>query len=434
MLETNCAEKKEGTACPDKKEILAALKKGNSSTILRKLKCAGIEFKEFIKKDTPQRKWGAAIFIIALLNFLLFFLCSAGAVSWPFMNVVANFFGILGGACLASGIFSALLGFTEFVNYTADVMAQILYRGEFIKNLTEDARNDLRLRLDTMKYGEDAIKTSKGPYEFLTKTYPQLYEMPFREEYTEISTYHIQAQLPHDSLWCVDNETTYTLRFAHTRLEWIRIPFGFTADYYDKRFFDYLDKNTHHVLLEHFYVDMSLLEENNKIKFRLDSDCGENYCLSVKNNKQWETVSKEKNKPTKINFENRYIDISANISFDVVQRDEVSSQKKRTVEFSGEILFRRECLPEGAAVVRMSQRSFECRLDHYTTLTLTYPTLNFFAEYNIEMKEDFIFSPRMFHFLNINEQLSEDINEVRMMARGWLLPGHGCGVSWRKVE
>lgn len=417
---------------------IATDKATNSGTIYR-LRCAKENIKQFMHKDTPHRNWGLTVLLgasVFLLTFILFSIAVDKDSKWI---ILANIFGIIGGACLASGIFSLLLGFEEFTNYIIGLFAKTLYEGAYIKSLTETARNDLRYKLDSMAYGEEATNKNRGPYNFLTKNYPEFYNMPYREDYHEVSTYYINEKLPHNKLWCVDNKTSYILNFGHMHDEWIKIPFGYKADHYEDDLISAINAAGICSLLKNYEVTLGFIDSNEKINLKCYFDDCKKIQLQIatldnNGDTKWERISTDSSKPTTCKLQNGCVDIFSNISLSSESPKESEASSKLTVSLDGEIFFRRACFPDGTIVVGLAQETYECQKDSYTSLTLSYPTLNFFAEYNIDHTRKFVFSSRLFKLPKVHQQIDEDINEVRITARGWLLPGHGCGTAWLPIE
>lgn len=417
------------------------------------------DFCDFARKESSPRNWGCLFLFISLLFFILGSLLYESALGSIALN--------LGAAWFAAGLFSIILGLREFIAYTTGIMSNVMIKTEFLDMLDPSEHKKLRFALDCRIMGKEI--TRKGPYLFLTEEYPKLYGLPYRTSYTESTHYTDIGQnsdLPSDVgqyLFKQKNTTSYVVHFAHTKEDYFIVPYSHSCDYYEHNILSHIKEK--HFGAEDIFrkIEITIEGDKNKLYYRkrkeklVNPACDDGGCTFFLELRE-EDPDTNAHCKRKCEMRRSYVDtITADLSvsdsgplagapaadkdpiisllpIDVTRKD---SEHPELIRYrcSAQFRFSKKHFPEGRATVIIHEEVYTCRADLCTSLTLSYPTKGFTAEWTYPQDAyDYLFycAPCCLTVEKANVEYGKIFSRITM--NQWLLPGHGCMLITRSVK
>lgn len=401
------------------------------------------------KNTSPQRIFGIILIIVGLLIIVANHLFQAYQF-YDEKSIISELALALAGASITSGIFSVCLSFSEFIEYTTNVLCKILIDDTYISKLTEESKRKIRFRLDSSVYGENATDPKQGPYSFLSEIYPKLYSNPYRTAYTDTTTYFYNNscdmcnnqctdKLNRNGLICVHNNTSYNLHFEHiptselVENKFIKFSVGFEDHFYNPDVAQKIKTETSTLGTPAPSFSLSSGDDYPFMNCETVKSLIQRFNVSIKtcSNKNFQTLYKYSISNGKINFinsnENIYIKAST-ITYDFDCENKYYASVNFRVDFLLDATFF-----DGIARIAFEMLTLECAENHYNTLTLSYPTHGMDVTYTIAGGRKFIVKPSAFTLNWVQPEYLQNINHAKITIHDWLLPGHGCGISWIEV-
>lgn len=429
--------------------------------------------KPTVRSDIPPRNWGVAFIVVSFILFILYaVLESAG---W---KIPAALVGIIAGALLTSGLFTILLGFQEFIEFASRILAGIMKDNGYLKKLTAEEKSDVRYLIEKAEYGVSVVNDPKGPYEFLTGQYKEIYKMPYRRKFIE--TYKLQNTCTKNRMsdpvhfpckncpggleehhWCMEGKTTYELHFRHLLKSpealknaplpgLVPIPVGANQVYYAEQVREHLKACTsldkthlclyqplikivvHGTSKEYGDVKAVFISTQRPLNAKEPEECSakEPQITQQESMVFDETASLPPDMDANKLFYAQYFDINTTIN--------TLHEPRVVMDSEALIWLRSEQFEQGMVSIEISEVTFICRNDNVNCVYFSYPVNQLTATYRIEDKyNDYVFSLTPFGMFEGEKRLYEkttDLNFITFTLTGWMVRGHGYALHWVRLD
>jgi hypothetical protein len=339
------------------------------------------------------------VFIFLLLSVICFFLKeSTFEVGW---KNTSDFFEMLSGAFLTTGIFSILLTFTDFMNYVSRHLRQIVVEHSYLRALSKEQKLSFKKRIDEGIFGTNAINDPESLYSFIDEKTSKLIKSSYRREFHDLY-YYRNSESP--DYWEVDNHTTYI--FYKNEMDTNNLSVGCTSKYIvpsgDKKLSEIIKKLK-------ICIDDTTFELK-PVEISSGEESGIEDMMLVPSNKH---IFKD-NVPISAEYIDHGHDKAVKIKYDIKLSSELFKNKN-----SVSIEIERQHLAHKAETVLY--------------LSMSYPTKDMLLTCNFEDGSHrmtcaaFGFDPK-FH------KMRSEANSAFVDIKEWILTGHGAAISWAPIE
>lgn len=300
---------------------------------------------------------------------------------------------MVAGSCLTTGAFSVLLGFSDFINYVAKRLTDIVINNSYLDSLSSDKKLDLKKAIDEQIFGNVAVSDSQSLYRFIDQRTGDIFKSPYRTEYHD---QYIFKNSVYDDFWSLENHTCYCLREGAVDGSRHSVPFhgGFLIPNEDV-----LEKDDFFTCIINIGKDKLKTVKTGKA-FKLSPD---------PNNKH---LKNDIEITSRISTDNNickwYID------FDISLPDAMINDYNKSV------------------IVDFTTNRLYYKLDNVVFLTMSYPTKDVFMACEIQ-DGDFKMQCCAFGFDADSHVIRLSDNSASIDLKEWLLPGHGAVITWQQI-
>lgn len=304
--------------------------------------------------------------------------------------LLSDIFKLIAGSSLTAGLFSVLLGFTDFIDYVTYRLRDIIVHKEYLNTLSEPEQVKLKGDIDEAVYGKDAIKDPNSLYTFLKDKLTVLFRSGFRSKFNE--EYIYRSSNTKEDYWVVENHTIY--RYHRNKEPKFSLFFGYQTD-----------------LLEKMEEDFEFLR---KMVIKIDD---ETFHFKKKNGKHYLIADNE----------NEYMKNDLEMYYSV-------SLEKKLLDLNFELevadnLFREK----DSVLVNITTEYLSHKTDNHLTFRMTKPTQDLSISFTF-LDGKYQMSCSGFGFNPAQHVRTEKENFAKVVITEWIMPGHGAVISWVPKE
>lgn len=300
--------------------------------------------------------------------------------------LLSDIFKLIAGSSLTAGIFSVLLGFTDFIDYVTYRLRDIIVHKEYLNTLSEPEQIKLKGDIDEAVYGRDAIKDPNSLYTFLKDKLTVLFRSGFRSKFTEEYTY--RSSKKHKDYWVVENHTIY--RHHRNKESKFILSFGYQTDIIGK-----IKKDVEFLRIMVVEID------------------GEAFHFKKMNGKYYLKAANE----------NEHMRNDLEIYYSV-------SPEKELIEFKFELEVADNLFMEKDSVlINIFTEYLSHKTDNHLTFRMKKPTQDLAISFQfLDGKHQMFCSG--FGFNPERHVRIEKENFAKVVITEWIMPGHGAVISW----
>lgn len=307
--------------------------------------------------------------------------------SYPEISNVAL---ILAGSLLTTGIFSILIGFSDFMNYVSHRLREIVVENSYLKTLSRDQQLKFKETIDQQIFGEATIKDPESLYSFINQRVSNALRTPFRREFHN-HFYYYNSDLA--DYWRVENRSSYILYKNGSNNKSIDIPFANDTVF---------PKNCDKSELKSIKYEIKIGNANFNLKYEKEvyTLVGDGLATNDYNN------------------------------FPVsVETTEESDRIKKSIRFTIKVpdeLFNNNSF----IYVKIFREQLYHKSDNIMFLRMTYPTKDVLLSCEMKDGRNYKMDCCAFGFDRQAHILYEAPNSASVNLKEWILSGHGAVISW----